>query len=328
MHKARGTSTQAAVKIVPADVETAAGQELHDGVDEGDTAREVQLSQAALVWLRFRQHPLALAGGGVLLFWMVVALVGPLLMVENPYNVLSYSAANANLAPTLHSWNGIFGTDSFGHSILSQIVWGARVSLTVGLVSSLTTTTLGCLVGATAGYVGGRWDTQLMRVTDVFLTLPVFPLLLIAVAMVGQGSVALIIGLFSVLGWPGAARLVRGVYLSLRSEEFAEAARAAGVPARRIIVRHLLPCALRPVIVSATLAVSGFILLETAADFLGVGIPYPTASWGNILTGAQDALTTGNWWWAVFPGVALLSTVLAVNFLGDGLGDALDVRWR
>jgi peptide/nickel transport system permease protein/oligopeptide transport system permease protein len=324
MHQLPVTSTVAAVDTDPPAAEGTAEQQ----IKYEDASQARQLSQGTLVWLRFRQHPMALAGGGVLLCWIVVALIGPVLMVENPYNVLSYSAANASLAPTLRNWNFIFGTDTFGHSILSQIVWGARVSLTVGLVSSLTTTTIGCLVGATAGYVGGRVDASLMRVTDIFLTLPVFPLLLIAVALFGQGSAALIIGIFTVLGWPGTARLVRSAYLSLRGEDFVEAARAAGVPTPRIIIRHLLPCALRPVIVSATLAVSSFMLLETAADFLGVGIPYPTASWGNILTGAQDAVSTGNWWWAVFPGVALLSTVLSVNFLGDGLGDALDVRWR
>jgi ABC-type dipeptide/oligopeptide/nickel transport system permease subunit len=281
MHTPREASTLAAVEPDPPATEGAAGQERADGVDEGDAARTDQLLQATLVWLRFRRHTMALVGGGVLLFWVVVALLGPLLMVENPYNVLSYSAANANLAPTLHPWSFLFGTDTFGHSILSQIVWGARVSLTVGLVSSLTTTTLGCLIGAIAGYVGGRWDTGLMRVTDIFLTLPVFPLLLIAVALVGQGSVALLIGLFSVLGWPGPARLVRGVCLSLRSEEFVEAARAVGVPTGRIIVRHLLPCALRPVLVAATLAVSSFMLLETAADFLGDGLGDALDVWGR-----------------------------------------------
>ncbi len=192
--------------------------------------------------------------------------------------------------------------------------------------SSIFTTLIGFIVGAIAGYFGGIVDAIVMRVTDVFLTLPFFPVLLIVTAFVGQGSVPLIVIIFSFFGWPGVARLVRGSYLSLRNQEFVEAARAVGAPNRRIIFRHMLPSALRPVIVVTTLNVSGYIVSEAAIDFLGVGINYPTPSWGNILANAQDAMGAGNWWWPVFPGLAIVMTVLAVNFLGDGLGDALDVR--
>src|SRR5947209_1288345 len=145
MHQLPVTSPLAAVETDSPAAARTGGQERSCGADEGDAARTQPLSPVALVWLRFRQHPLALVGGGVLLFWIAVAMIGPALMVENPYNVLSYSAANAGLAPTLHTWTFVFGTDTFGHSILAQIVWGARVSLTVGLVSSLTTTAIGVL---------------------------------------------------------------------------------------------------------------------------------------------------------------------------------------
>jgi ABC-type dipeptide/oligopeptide/nickel transport system permease subunit len=288
--------------------------------------RTRQLSQLQLVWIRFRRHPLALIGAGIVLFWIVVAIVGPFLMKENPYDALTYSAANQSLAPTLKDWNWILGTDTSGRSILSQIVWGARVSLTVGFVSAFLTTLVGLIVGAVSGYFSGFTDTFIMRVTDIFLTLPSFPILLIASAFFGGGNVALIIIIFTFFGWPAVARLVRSLYLSLRNQEFVEAARAVGVPPTRIIFKHIMPSALRPVLVSATLAVSGFIVGEAAIDFLGVGVAYPTASWGNIITGAQEAALSGNWWWAVFPGIALVTTTLGVNFLGDGLGDALDVR--
>jgi peptide/nickel transport system permease protein/oligopeptide transport system permease protein len=297
------------------------------GAESGEEElRTRQLSQLQLVWQRFRRHKLAVIGAVVMLVWIVVAIVGPFLMVENPYNALTYSAENQNLAPTLSNWNWILGTDTDGHSILSQIVWGARVSLAVGIFSSIFTTLIGFSIGAFAGFFGRFTDTVMMRVTDVFLTLPFFPVLLIITAFIGQGSVLLIIGIFSFFGWPGVARLARSSYLSLRHQEFVEAARAVGVPNSRIIFKHMMPSALRPVIVVTTLNVSGFIVAEAAIDFLGVGITYPTPSWGNILAGSQDAMGAGNWWWPVFPGLAIVITVLAVNFLGDGLGDALDVR--
>jgi peptide/nickel transport system permease protein len=167
-----------------------------------------------------------------------------------------------------------------------------------------------------------------MRVTDVFLTLPFLPMLLLAANLFGQGHLWVIIGIFVVFTWPGLARLARSSYLSLRTQEFAEAARAVGVSNTRIIFRHLLPNALRPVIVATTLNVASFIVVEAAIDFLGAGLKYPDASWGNILANAQTGFSNGNWWWATFPGIALILTVLAVNFIGDGLGDALDVRAR
>jgi peptide/nickel transport system permease protein len=165
-----------------------------------------------------------------------------------------------------------------------------------------------------------------MRVTDVFLTLPFLPLLILAADIWGQGHVALIIAIFVIFSWPGVARLTRASYLSLRTQEFTEAARAVGVSDTRILFRPLLPNALRPVIVATTLAIAAFIVTEAAIDFLGAGVAYPDASWGNILANAQNSFGTGNWWWPTFPGVALVLTVLSVNFLGDGLGDALDVR--
>jgi len=295
-------------------------------VGDLDTLKTQQLSQAQLIILRFRRHRLAMIGLATFLVIIALSIFGPMLMTESPYNALSFDPANSNISPTLHPLSWMFGTDVYGHSILSQILWGGRVSLIVGIASAMAVSVIGFVVGATAGYFGGTVDTIVMRVTDVFLTLPFLPILLVASAFFGQGNILLIIGIFSFFGWPGIARLVRSSYLSLRNQEFVEAARAVGVPTTRIIFRHIAPSALRPVIVAATLSVSSYILAEAAIDYLGVGIVQPTPSWGNILTGAENAFGSGNWWWVVFPGIMLVLTVLSVNFMGDGLGDALDVR--
>jgi peptide/nickel transport system permease protein len=286
-----------------------------------------QLTQLQLTWIRFRRHKPALVGAVILLFMIALAALAPLITPESPYDQFSYNVANADLSPRLTpAWYFIMGTDTFGHTMLSQIVWGARISLAVGFLSALGSSLVGVVVGAVAGYFGGWTDTVMMRVTDVFLTLPFLPLLILAADLWGQGHVWMIIAIFIIFSWPGVARLARASYLSLRAQEFTEAARAVGVSDARIIFRHLLPNALRPVIVATTLSIAGFIVVEAAIDFLGAGIAYPDASWGNILTNAQEAFGNGNWWWPTFPGLFLVLTVLAVNFLGDGLGDALDVR--
>ncbi len=208
------------------------------------------------------------------------------------------------------------------------VAYGARVSLAVGVLSAAMTMVLAVLIGATAGYFGGWVDAIIMRITDVFLTLPFLPLIILVSAYLAHGSWVVIVILFGVLSWPGAARLVRSYYLTFRSQEFTEAARAVGVSDARIIFRHILPNALSPIIVTATLLVAGFIVTEAAIDYLGVGIQPPTVSWGLALSGAEDAFESNNWWWVTFPGIFLLMTTLAVNFMGDGLRDALDVRSR
>jgi peptide/nickel transport system permease protein len=285
------------------------------------------VSQLRLIWLRFRRHKPAMVGLAILLVMIALAVCAPFITPENPYDQFSYDAANADLSPRLTpAWFFILGTDTNGHTILSQIVWGARISLAVGLVSAFGASFVGVLVGAISGYLGGWIDTVVMRLTDVFLTLPFLPLLLLAADLFGQGHLWIIIAILIIFSWPGIARLTRAAYLSLREQEFAEAARAVGVSEWRIIFRHLLPNALRPVLVATTLAIATFIVVEAAIDFLGAGVTYPDASWGNILANAQTSFGTGNWWWPTFPGLALVLTVLAVNFLGDGLGDALDVR--
>ena len=291
-----------------------------------------QYTQLQLTWIRFRRHRLAMIGSGILLFMALMAIFAPLISPENIYDPTSADIFGASdKAPTLaQGLRYIFGADYNGHSISAQIIYGARYSLLIGFTSAILATIIGIAVGAVSGYFGGWVDSVLMRVVDVFLTLPALPVLLVAASVIGQGhvSVQLVILIFTFFGWAFIARLVRGLYLSLRTLEYTEAARAVGVSTGRIIFRHLLPNALRPILVATTLAIAGFIVFEAAIDFLGIGLQYPDTSWGSVLAFAEtDPQGLGGAWWVtVFPGLFLVATIVAVNFLGDGLSDALDVR--
>jgi peptide/nickel transport system permease protein len=289
----------------------------------------IQLSQFQLVWRRFRRHRLAMSGLAMLVLLILVAIFAPVLSPEtfnNGWNLLAGNHPPVFAWPWQPNWKYILGADENGHSILMFITYGARVSLAVGLLSALLTMVIGILVGATAGYFGGWTDSVVMRITDVFLTLPQLPLLILLSFYVAGGDWKLIVILFGILSWPASARLVRSYYLTFRSQEFTEAARAVGVSDTRIIFRHILPNSLSPIIVATTLAVAGFIVAEAAIDFLGIGIKPPTVSWGLALSTAEDNFANNNWWATVFPGIMLLLTTLAINFMGDGLRDALDVR--
>lgn len=288
----------------------------------------VQLGQLALTWRRFRRHKLALAGGVVLVLLVLMAIFAPVISPETflNWNYLAGSVAPRLTYPGAKDWRYIMGSDSQGHSMLMWIAYGARVSLAVGLFSALLTAVIGILVGGPAGYFGGFVDAVMMRVTDVFLTLPFLPLILIVGFYLGGGNWVVIVLLFGLVSWPATARLVRSYYLTYRRQEFVMAARAVGISNGRVIFRHILPNALSPVIVNLTLLVANFIVVEAAIDFLGVGIRPPAVSWGLALANSQDYVNAGNWWWPVFPGLFILITVLSINFLGDGLRDALDVR--
>lgn len=269
---------------------------------------------------RFRRHRLAVLGLVILLVLGALALLAPVIA---PYG---FDAQDLNIigTPQPPSREHLMGTDQLGRDALTRVLYGARVSLAVGLMSALLASFVGTLVGALAGYYRGWLDTVLMRLTDVVLCIPLLPLVILLSGML-RPTVPLLVGIIGALGWMGTARLVRGQFLSLREREFVEASRALGGSHNRIMFRHILPNAIGPIIVATTLAVGSGIMLESALSFLGLGVQPPTPTWGNLLNYASQWLQVAPWL-ALFPGLFILVTVLAVNFLGDGLRDALDPR--
>ena len=221
----------------------------------------------------------------------------------------------------------LLGTDELGRDVLSRLLYGARVSLSVGVISALVAVIIGMLLGAVAGFYGGRLDTVLMRIVDGLLCFPTMFLVIILSVYIKKPAVWQIIFVIGVTGWMGTSRLVRGQILSLKQQDFVEAARALGISNWRIIRQHILPNVLSPVIVAGTLTVAEAILYESALSYLGFGIQPPTASWGNMLYNAQEIFYDASWL-AVFPGALIFLTVFCVNLVGDGLRDALDPRLK
>ncbi len=288
-------------------------------------------------WIRLRRHRLAVAGFVVLVLMLLIAIFAKQLSPFDPNFIDNVHWQGNPLPPCFQDvaqCGGHFlGTDEVGRDLLSRLFFGARISLEVGIFTVIIECIIGTILGAVAGYYGGWVDWILMRITDVFLSIPLLPLLLVLTAIVAASSskaalsfgvIVLIIG---ALSWPSVARLVRASFLTLREREFAEAARAVGNNDARIIFRHLLPNAVAPIVVQATLDVANVIVLESTLSFLGFGIQPPTASWGNMLANAQANLQIA-WWAAVFPGLCILVTVLAINYIGDGLRDALDPNMK
>src|SRR5947209_11328506 len=283
------------------------------------------------VWRRFRRHKIALLGGVVIILMAAIAILAPLITPADPNFIDQVHWQGYPLAPGVAGH--ILGTDENGRDLLARLMFGAQISLQVALFAVIMEIAIGTVLGAISGYYGGWIDFVIMRITDVVLSIPLLPLLLVLTAIVAGtsnqaalnfGVIVLIIGLTS---WPSVARLVRASFLSLREREFAEAARALGNKDGRIIFRHLLPNAIAPIIVQATLEVANVIILESTLSFLGFGIQPPTASWGNMLANAQSNITVAPWA-AIFPGLCILVTVLAINYLRDGLRDALDPNMR
>jgi len=220
----------------------------------------------------------------------------------------------------------LLGTDETGRDVPSRLVYGARVSLSVGLVAVFIYTTIGLVLGSTAGYAGGWVDNVLMRATDVVMCFPTLIIIITVVSFVGP-SIYNVMAIIGLLGWPQTARLIRGQMLSLREREYVEAARALGAPDAFIVLRHMLPNGIYPIVVSSTFGVATAILTEAGLSFLGLGVQPPTASWGNMLNAAQSVtvLESRPWLWLP-PGLAIVLAVLCINFVGDGLRDALDPR--
>jgi ABC-type dipeptide/oligopeptide/nickel transport system permease subunit len=268
---------------------------------------------------------MAIFGSTFLLVMIMIAILGPILWPYDPNNIPNAKTPGGD-PPTLSPISNIFGTDFAGRSVLQLVVVGARISVSVGLFTMLIATTIGVAVGAIAGFAGGKVDGALMRFVDLMLAIPFLFVILVAARFFGGGDPTTLIIIFGLLFWPGLARLTRALYLSLREAEFVQAARAVGVSDIRITFRHILPNALGPIVVSATLIMASAIVTEAFVSFLNFGIRATDVSWGNALSNSKGYLLQGNWWWPFFPGMALALTVIAVNFIGDGLRDALDPR--
>jgi peptide/nickel transport system permease protein len=271
-------------------------------------------------WNRFLKNKMAVAGGLVVVALFAVSLLAPYLAPYEP-NAIDLKQV---LAPP--SAKHVLGTDQLGRDVLSRMIWGARISMMVGFVATGIAIFIGAILGAVAGYYG-RWvDALIMRFVDIMLCFPTFFLILAVIAILEPSiwNIMIIIGL---TGWMGVTRLVRADFISLKEREFIRAARATGAGNLRIIIRHLYPNAMASILVAATLGVAGAILTESALSFLGIGVQPPTPSWGNILTAGKDNIDIA-WWLSLYPGLAILITVLGYNLLGEAIRDSLDPRLR
>ena len=292
------------------------------GIEDAEPAA---LSQWQLFRRRFFRHKLAVAAGIIILLLYLMAILAPIIA---PYSLNPPLTAQVLLAARHGpSFAHPFGTDELGRDQLTRMMFAGRISLLIGLSVSLVSTVVGVTLGSLAGFFGGRVDQLIMRVTDLFLIVPGLAILMIAQRGFGSGTLVIIL-IVSVLYWQWIARVVRGVFLSLREKEFIEAARASGASPWRIITRHLLPNTIGPIVVNTTLVVGYAILTESTLSFLGFGIQPPTVSWGNMLAQSEGSVGTPTAYLVYFPGLFILLTVLAVNFLGDGLRDAFDPQSR
>jgi peptide/nickel transport system permease protein len=271
-------------------------------------------------WTRFRRNRLGLAGAVIVLLLYIVAIFAPLLTPHDPIEHGDIPRIRY-LAPSAEH---PFGTDKFGRDIFARVLYGSRISLSISFLAVSISVLLGSMVGAAAGYFGGFIDSLLMRIVDSLLAIPRLFLMITCVAFF-SGSIWLVIVLLGATGWMTTARLVRGQVLSLKSQDFVRAAEALGAGDRRIVFRHLLPNTLTVIIVSATLQIGVIILVEAALSFLGLGVPPPTPSWGQMVFEGREALLAA-WWVSAFPGIVIAVTVIGYNLLGDGLRDAFDPR--
>jgi peptide/nickel transport system permease protein len=293
------------------------------------------LTPARMAWRRFRRHRMAMFGLGLLILLILYVVVGSVIFTEKYAN---YNDITIKLRPpsTAHP----FGTDAVGRDILARTIYGGQISLLIGLAAVTVALVVGITVGALSGYYGGRLDSILMRFTEAMLCIPQLFLLIVAAKFLSDkvhnfqllgrqmsGGVIIIIVIVGLDSWMYLARIVRSQFLSLKQRDFVLAAHCIGTPNRSIIIRHILPNTLAPIIVNATLGVAAAILTEAYISFLGLGVRQPTATWGNMLEDTNKFLETAPWLW-LFPGLMILLTVLAINFVGDGLRDALDPRSR
>jgi peptide/nickel transport system permease protein len=327
-----------ALRLEHTDTARSAGDSAKSSLDIGGSVRPT--GQWSLVWRRLRRHKLAMVG--VVVFAAIV-LLSLLAQWIAPYGYEEIDLKNT-YAPVLAAGAAgrplhLLGTDGLGRDIFSRLLFAGRISLGVALVVTVSTTLVGALVGAIAGALGGVIDTILMRLTDIMLTLPFLPMVLVLSSSLRQYaslqeflgsslSVVIIILVLLIFGWMTTARLVRGSVLTLRGQDFVAASQALGASRWRIILRHLIPNSLAPIIVAATLGFGGIIVAESALSFLGFGVMPPVPTWGNMLNEARNSPLEYLFTQALTPGLCIFLTVLAINFVGDGLRDALDPRLK
>jgi len=293
------------------------------------------LSLGQMAWRRFRRHKLAMSSIAMLLILLLFIFGGALIYSEADAN---YNDTTRRLEPP--SLEHPFGTDTIGRDILARTIYGGQISILIGLTAVIVQVVVGVLIGALSGYYGGWIDSLLMRITEAILTIPLlFLLLVMAKFFAGKvpnidlfgrtfsGSVVVIVLIIGLSSWPRLARIVRAEFLAIKENDFIMAARATGTPNFQIMFKHILPNTVAPIVVTATLSVAGAIISEAYISFLGLGVQPPTATWGNMITGATTYIEYAPWIW-FFPGMLILLTVLSINFLGDGLRDALDPRSR
>jgi ABC-type dipeptide/oligopeptide/nickel transport system permease subunit len=314
-----GTAGGVSLGADPVGVPAGAGAELADESGVGLKAR----SQWSYVRMRFLRHRLAVLSLVILILIALVGLFAPQLA---PYGYDEINLEATVQGPTLEGWH-LFGTDQLGRDYLSRVMYGIRTSLWVAVMVAVLATLIGTIIGAISGYYSGQVDNVLMRVTDLFLTVPGLAVLLTASVFFGSGDPFKTGIILALLLWTAVARIVRGLFLSLREKEFVEAAKAAGAGDIRIMLRHILPNCVGPIVVFMTLIVAAAILIEAALSFLGFGIQPPNAALGGLIDdGQEQGLET--WWLVTFPGLVIVLIALCINFIGDGLRDALDPTQR
>lgn len=293
------------------------------------------ISLKQLAWRRFKRHKMAMVGGIFLCLLILYSFGGGLVMSEDYAN---YTNPELRLSPpsAVHP----FGTDTVGRDVFARTIFGGQISMIIGILAVLIETSLGILIGAIAGYYGGKIDSILMRFTEAMLNIPELFLLIVMAKFFGNkipdihimgrtfsGSVIVIVVIIGLTSWMYLARIVRAQFLSIKENDYILAAKATGTSNTSIIIRHILPNSIAPIVVSATLGVANAILAEAYISFLGLGVQPPTATWGNMLDGANNYIESAPWLW-FFPGLLILLTVLSINFIGDGLRDAIDPHSR
>lgn len=281
-------------------------------------------SQWDVVSKQFVKNRVGVFGGYLVLVMMLLAFLTPFIAPFDPDQI---DVGGKFVAP---GWDYLMGTDKFGRDVFSRVMYGGRISLSIGFVAVILAGTVGTAVGAIAGYFGGGVDKVLMWFTDLILSLPRLVFLLAIVGFfraAGAQSIFLLVAILGLTGWMGIARIVRSQVLALKEQEFIQASRALGLSSGRIIVRHLVPNAMAPIIVYASLAIGSTILVEAGLSFLGLGVPPPTSTWGSIVNDGREALRNAPWI-TIFPGLMIVIAVMSFNLLGDGLRDALDPKLR